>query len=339
MDDLNTATQNIAMAEAIFGYIKDYGFMHSSYFITDAVIEASKLYINNIGDYLDSRIMKVSHSFKTSTQHEIKSSRLRESPEYGEYGYSLCPLWVEESRVTDQVFEPDSTLQPMSMTYLDIPYLYTRTEQGYKFLDSVASADTELFSHAAVQILVDEQLSYWLYRNFAFFGAPLVFQLAVFWYWSNIVLPSIERDKDTFEAQDDVCMVILTIICVYFLLNEIPKAIKKRGDYFFSLTNITNLVSVLLILINIIDHKIEEASFWAVQSWSALTIWLRFFLYLRSVPLFSWLVRMIIACIRDMLTFMVVLIIGVFAFADAFQSLEKILVIEGLADEKEWPEE
>ena len=34
---------------------------------------------------------------------------------------------------------------------------------------------------------------------------------------------------------------------------------------------------------------------------------------------------MIMACIYDMLTFMIVFIIAVFAFADAFQSIDKII--------------
>ena len=38
---------------------------------------------------------------------------------------------------------------------------------------------------------------------------------------------------------------------------------------------------------------------------------------------------MIMACIYDMLTFMIVLIIGVFAFADAFLSIDEIMFING----------
>ena len=40
-DDI-TATENLAMVEVIFCSIKDYGFLHSSHFITDAVIEATR---------------------------------------------------------------------------------------------------------------------------------------------------------------------------------------------------------------------------------------------------------------------------------------------------------
>jgi hypothetical protein len=50
---------------------------------------------------------------------------------------------------------------------------------------------------------------------------------------------------------------------------------------------------------------------------------------------FSWLIRMIIACIQDMLVFMIVLIIGVFAFADALQSIDKVLVLNGSVEAEE----
>lgn len=82
-------------------------------------------------------------------------------------------------------------------------------------------------------------------------------------------------------------------------------------------------------MINIFRNNIEETSFWTMQSWLALAIWLRFILWLRSIQTFSWLIRMINECMIDMTIFMSVLFIGVTGFADAFQSIEKILTIEG----------
>ena len=66
-----------------------------------------------------------------------------------------------------------------------------------------------------------------------------------------------------------------------------------------------------------------------MQTWAALFLWFRFLLKLRIINKFSWLIRMIMACIYDMLTFMIVLIIGVFAFADAFLSIDEIMMING----------
>lgn len=68
-------------------------------------------------------------------------------------------------------------------------------------------------------------------------------------------------------------------------------------------------------------------------------LWLRFLLYLRTVPTFSWLIRMCIACVVDMLTFLVVLFVGVFAFADAFLSIEQVLYIKGDIEKPLIPED
>ena len=46
---------------------------------------------------------------------------------------------------------------------------------------------------------------------------------------------------------------------------------------------------------------------------------------------------MIIACIKDMTIFMVVLFIGVFAFADAFQSIREVHILSGAIEVEEIP--
>ena len=42
-------SENFAMAEAIFRGITDYGFMHSSFYVKDAVIEATKIGLDGVG--------------------------------------------------------------------------------------------------------------------------------------------------------------------------------------------------------------------------------------------------------------------------------------------------
>lgn len=44
---------NLAMADAIFEGIKDYGFMHSSFFITEALTKATKMSLPSIFEYLE----------------------------------------------------------------------------------------------------------------------------------------------------------------------------------------------------------------------------------------------------------------------------------------------
>ena len=65
-------------------------------------------------------------------------------------------------------------------------------------------------------------------------------------------------------------------------------------------------------------RDIESKRFWTLQGWAAICIWLRFLFYLRTVSIFSWIVRMISECVQDMWTFLTLFIIGVMAWADAF---------------------
>ena len=87
------------MANTIFLNIKDYGFMHSSHTIIEAVIEAIRVELPSIGSYLDSRIVHVPHLFQSMTQPEIRESCIRETPAMGEYGYTRANIWFPEQDV------------------------------------------------------------------------------------------------------------------------------------------------------------------------------------------------------------------------------------------------
>ena len=187
----------------------------------------------------------------------------------------------------------------------------------------------ELFNLASVQIVIDCHASYWNRINYLFVGVPMLFNLFFFWYWSNVVLVNIENDKSNFEKQDTLCRIFLTTTGCYLILLEISAIIKRRFKYLNDLGRLFNLITPILILTNVFSEDREESSFWTIQTWAALAIWFRFLLYLRTISKFSWLIRMIVYCVLDMLTFLVVFTIGVIAFADAFLSIEQIMVLEG----------
>ena len=51
----------------------------------------------------------------------------------------------------------------------------------------------------------------------------------------------------------------------------------------------------------------------------------------------AWLIRLIISCMKEMVTFVAVLFIGIFAFADAFDSIERKLELTGSIEPREIP--
>ena len=71
MERLVKATENLNMANCIFKNLTSYGFMHSSYQITEAIITATRRSLPSIGEYLDSRLKEVDHCFETKTQRGI----------------------------------------------------------------------------------------------------------------------------------------------------------------------------------------------------------------------------------------------------------------------------
>ena len=55
------------MANEIFKNLTNYSFMHSSYQITDSLLQAIRLALPSIGGYLESRLYWIEHSFSTNT--------------------------------------------------------------------------------------------------------------------------------------------------------------------------------------------------------------------------------------------------------------------------------
>ena len=105
----------------------------------------------------------------------------------------------------------------MQLNYLDIPYMYARTERGMEFIqalvdDSIRKDDVSLFGLASVQIIIEHHEKYWKKRNLLFFGLPLLLQLIIFWLWSNLLLPGIQVDKEneySLKEWTEVCNVSL----------------------------------------------------------------------------------------------------------------------------------
>lgn len=56
-------------------------------------------------------------------------------------------------------------------------------------------------------------------------------------------------------------------------------------------------------------------------------LFLRLVLYLRVFESFGWLIHLIVHSLSDMTMFLIVLVIGIFAFADAFMSIDRKLEI------------
>ena len=200
MEDLRNV-ENYAMAEVIFAGLKDYGFMHSSFFIVEAVTKATQKGLPAILDYLDHRMKTIDHGFDSKTEHAILHDQVQNSPSMGDYGRMFTNIWISESVIRDTLFNPRKSLQPMEMEYLDMPFVYKPNKAGFEFIYALNKCDElEIFNLKSVQIIIDSHAEYWNRLNYIFVGIPMAFNLLNFWYWSNIVLVNLEQDPDAFES-------------------------------------------------------------------------------------------------------------------------------------------
>lgn len=122
------------------------------------------------------------------------------------------------------------------------------------------------------------------------------------------------------------------------MLIEVSALLIRGFSFFKSLTKVVNLVTPAIIVYQTLSFDTKSIGFWELQTCTALLIWLRFLLFMKSIPTFSYLIRMITASIYDMAVFLLVLNVGVIAFADAFLSIDQILVLRGDIPARETPE-
>ena len=224
----------------------------------------------------------------------------------------------------------------MSLLYLDMPFVFKPNKSGYDFITALTKCtELDIFRLKSVQIVIDCHASHWNRINYLCVGLPMLFNLLNFWYWSNIVLVNLPLDPDTFESHDLVCRTLLGITGFYLIFLEITAIVNKHIEYFNDLARLFNIITPILIMTNVFTEDYTSITFWTVQTWAALAIWFRALLYLRTISHFSWLIRMIVACVLSMRTFMVVLTIGIIAFADAFLSIDQIMVLRGLVEQPE----
>ena len=106
--------------------------------MTEALILAIKVALPGVAEYLESRLQDVKHEFMINTQSEIKKSRLRHSSAIGIYGHLQSPVCGSESAIKESLFQEDGTLMTMDLQFLDIPYIFYGTKQGFEFIESLA---------------------------------------------------------------------------------------------------------------------------------------------------------------------------------------------------------
>lgn len=93
-------SENFAMAEEIFKGIKDYGYNHSSQFVTGAIIYAIEEGLHSVIDYLDARLKDAEDTFRDNrTQRDTYKNKRLECPALEEYSLATSKLWENDSKI------------------------------------------------------------------------------------------------------------------------------------------------------------------------------------------------------------------------------------------------
>ena len=153
----------------------------------------------------------------------------------------------------------------MNLQYLDMPYITRPTQAGFDFIYALAECENlDIFNLKSIQIIIDCHARYWDRINYLFVGFPMVINLILFWYWSNVILPNLKND-DSFESQDNIVRVFQTTTCLYLFALEISAIVKKRLEYINDTARIFNFITPILILTNVLTTEGHtEPYFWYI---------------------------------------------------------------------------
>ena len=161
--------------------------------------------------------------------------------------------------------------------------------------------------------------------------------------WAAVALPNLGKN-DAFDDLNTACKAALIATSVYQLLLEGTAMVRARLAYVKSVTRLIKIVAPILILVAVFAEDNDSAAdlstgYLTLQTWTALALWMRFLLFLRTRDKYDWYIRLIIESFYDMRHFLVIMMLGVLAFASAFIQIDQINIINGLVDAPELSED
>jgi len=113
------------LADVLLENIKEYGLLHCSQSITDALIVGTRLGLPAVKSYLESRVRITEHKLLVLSQTTMQDGRLRKSDAIeGEYGYVEAPIWGSARNITSDLFKPYGVKLPTRFETIDLPELH-----------------------------------------------------------------------------------------------------------------------------------------------------------------------------------------------------------------------
>ena len=207
-----------------------------------------------------------------------------------------------------------------------MPEIYHYLDKDFQsFFDELAiTNNTKFFEKKSIQTLID--FNYLILRRFiiAFLFAPFLVYHILFVIWANDIYQYMLYNNAYSDANIGIIIVLL-IFSAYFLSNEIRQIYREGLDYILSVWNYIDIIgpagvvfTCILALLQYRGHEIQIELTACVQSITTLFMWIKVLYFMRIFRHTGYLIRMLIEVLSDMSTFLLVLLITLTAFGDAF---------------------
>ena len=213
-------------------------------------------------------------------------------------------------------------LKKYEINAIEFDWLFNKTD-GVDFLFTLSKTKSiEVFSIEIIRLII---LYLWsFYRRAIFFYMFIPFMLYFCWFliystWMQ------SQDEETYSTSKQVLIILIFIEIAYNVVFEIIKLVYFKRKYFTSLWNYINITSLILNMITMICDlaKIKSQSLVPMLSVSVFLMWIKLIYFGRMYFSTAWLVRMVVAIIKDMKYFFLVFAIMVIAFSNSFYIISK----------------
>ena len=131
--------------------------------------------------------------------------------------------------------------------------------------------------------------------------------------------------NDNYNLANLAIIITLLIFSGYFISNEIRQIFREGLDYVLSVWNYSDLIGpagvVFTCVLAILEYRgntVQIQLMAIVQSITTLFMWIKLLYFMRIFRHTGYLIRMLIEVLSDMSTFLLVLLITLTAFGDAF---------------------
>ena len=201
--------------------------------------------------------------------------------------------------------------------------------------------EISVYSNPAVQLIVMHQWeTYWKRKSFCFILAPLILQVIVFTIWSCSYLPNKERaDRNLGNVLEisSFCLALYFVIietcssaAAFFSKDEKKSTYRQSSVEFLLSFASPGMILACQAISYFSESKLTEEPmfwYWEFVAWTAFILWVRMGLMLRSTKTLSQTIAMIQISANKMISYLIIVVIGVMAFTNTFLAVRQVVYI------------